>query len=186
VPAKKTQADKSVIESVAIEKAAAMPTETPALVPLKRRRDPKKPVMFMRSEEVTAIRNKTAVAEVVAPVVADSSLVRPPQDILKMPSETKMPNKARTRPEPMIIKSRKHSFVGVQSSKETTEGPKSPKAKISIDALKNLLQVNASKKTDSVVMPDAKVMQDRARFRQNQRANEQVISNTSSASKRVA
>ena len=172
-------------------KKVAAPT---AVVPAKRRRDPNKPVMFMRSEEVTAIRNETAdpvVADpiVADPIVADAALNQEPQTVLKLHSGGKEKSSRRSRPAPMIIKPSKSPFLSKQPDEKTDESSQ-PKARVSIDALKQVLKKNvikiAAKNKDVVVMPDAKTMQERARFRENQRISDDAQSKSVSRSKRAA
>ena len=189
--AKLNQSGSDLTGKVAVKEVVA----PQAVTPVKRRRDPNKPVMFMRSEEVTAMRNKTAAPvvaepvvaapEVAAPVVSDSAQLREPQNVLKMPSGRKGKPRRRSRPAPMIIKPRQSPFLAREEKPKTVESAK-PKARISIDALKQLLKNNASKKTDSVVMPDAKTMQDRARFRENQRISDDARNKSASRPKRAA
>ena len=169
------------------------------MVPAKRRRDPNKPVMFMRSEEVTAIRNETAdpvvadpiVADAIVadPIVADAALIQEPQTVLKLHSGGKEKSSRRSRPAPMIIKPSKSPFLSKQPDEKTDESNQ-PKARVSIDALKQALKKNvikiAAKNKDVVVMPDAKTMQERARFRENQRISDDAQSKSVSRSKRAA
>ena len=172
-------------------KKVAAPT---AVVPAKRRRDPNKPVMFMRSEEVTAIRNETAdpvVADAIVAdaIVADGALIQEPQTVLKLHSGGKEKSSRRSRPAPMIIKPSKSPFLSKQPDEKTDESSQ-PKARVSIDALKQVLKKNvikiAAKNKDVVVMPDAKTMQERARFRENQRISDDAQSKSVSRSKRAA
>lgn len=155
------------------------------VVPIKRRRDPNKPVMFMRSEEVTAMRNKTAAPAVADPVASNSVPVREPQDVLKVHSGSKERSKGRSRPSPMMIKPRKTPFVAKEPVAKAVESS-APKARISVDALKQLLRNNASKKTEAVVLPDAKTMRERARLRENQRISDDATTKSASRSKRAA
>jgi biopolymer transport protein ExbB/TolQ len=173
--------------SVKPAKEVAAPEATAEeVIPAKRRRDPNKPVMFMRSEDVTAIRNKTAAREVVTPEpTADSVPVQEPQDVLKMPSGGKGKSRRRSRPAPMMIKPRKRLFHAKQPAVKTTESSE-PKARISVDELKQILKENASKTTEAVVMPDAKTMEERARFRENQRISDAAENQSASRSKRAA
>jgi biopolymer transport protein ExbB/TolQ len=135
-----------------------------SVVPGKRRRDPKKPVMFMRSEEVTAMRNKTATS-----AVAAVSPIQKRENVLKIHSGGVVEKTARSpRSAPMIIKPRKSPFLGKESAARPAEHRK-PQGRISVDALKQMLKKNASKSNQQVVMPDSKTMRDRAQFRENER-----------------
>ena len=192
---------KVVAAKAGAAKAVATPKTTDQpVVPVKRRRDPKKPVLFMRSEAVTAMRDKMAapvvespIAEVpvsatpvvAAPVVADPTPVRKPQDILRIHSGGKEKPKRRSRPAPMVIKPRKSPFVAKEALAKTVKSSK-PKARMSVDALKQLLRKNASKKTDSVVMPDSKTMKEIARLREKRRLSDTAKTKSSSREKRAA
>ena len=197
---------KVVAAKAGAAKAVAAPKTTDKpVVPVKRRRDPKKPVLFMRSEAVTAMRDKMAapvvespvaevpVAEVpvaadpvvAAPVVADPTPIGEPKHVLKMYSGRKEKSKRRSRPEPMVIKPRKSPFVAKETPAKTVKSSK-PKARMSVDALKQLLRKNASKKTDAVVMPDSKTMKEIARLREKQRISDNAKTKSSSREKRAA
>ena len=131
------------------------------------------------------MRSKTAAPEVLAPVVSEPTPVKEPERVLKIHAGGKVKSRRRSRPAPMMIKPRKSPFVAKQPSTKTVENKKT-KARISVDALKQLLKKNASKKTDGVVMPDAKVMQQRARIRENQRISNDAKAKPASQSKRAA
>ena len=197
---------KVVAAKAGAAKAVAAPKTTDKpVVPVKRRRDPKKPVLFMRSEAVTAMRDKMAapvvespvaevpVAEVpvaadpvvAAPVVADPTPIREPKHVLKMYSGRKEKSKRRSRPEPMVIKPRKSPFVAKETPAKTVKSSK-PKARMSVDALKQLLRKNPPKKTDAVVMPDSKTMKEIARLREKQRISDNAKTKSASRSKRAA
>ena len=178
-------AGKVTAKAVAAKEVATPEATDQSVVPIKRRRDPKKPVLFMRSEAVTEMRSKTAAPEVVAPVVSEPTPVKEPERVLKIHAGGKVKSRRRSRPAPMMIKPRKSPFVAKQPSTKTVENKKT-KARISVDALKQLLKKNASKKTDGVVMPDAKVMQQRARIRENQRISNDAKAKPASQSKRAA
>ena len=127
----------------------------------------------------------SATPVVAAPVVADPTPVRKPQDILRIHSGGKEKPKRRSRPEPMVIKPRKSPFVAKEALAKTVKSSK-PKARMSVDALKQLLRKNASKKTDSVVMPDSKTMKEIARLREKRRLSDTAKTKSSSREKRAA
>ncbi len=150
-----------------------------AVVPVKRRRDPNKPVMFMRSEAVTAMREKTAT------LVADSSPVKEPESVLKIHAAVSEKPARLSRPSPMIINPRKSPFVAKKTEAKPT-GRDESQARISVNALKQLLKKNAPKSLDQVVMPDSKTMQERVQFRNNQRIGHDAEMKSASRSNRAA
>jgi len=85
----------------------------------------------------------------------------------------------------MVIKPRKSPFVAKEALAKTVKSSK-PKARMSVDALKQLLRKNASKKTDSVVMPDSKTMKEIARLREKRRLSDTAKTKSSSREKRAA
>ena len=159
-----------------VKKAAA----DQAVLPVKRRRDPNKPVMFIRSEAVTAMREKTS-----APVVADSSPARGPESVLKIHSGGKERSVRRSRPAPMIIKPSKTPFVAKEAETKLVDHGK-PQNRISVDALKQLLKKKSSKNSEQVVMPDSKRMQERAQVRENMRISNAAETKSASRSKKAA
>ena len=152
----------------------------------RRRRDPNKPVVFIRSEEVTAIRNQTTEPQ--------SIVVTAPAEIKEGPS----PQPVTPRPAPMIIKPRKSKFSVADGSNspvlaKSVEKPtpitiikpavskpakitpakitpapiKRTQPTISIQALKATLSMTDGTTTKSdAVMPDRQRMEDRRLARQ--------------------
>ena len=118
-------------------------------------------------------------------MVADPTPIREPKHVLKMYSGRKEKSKRGSRPEPMVIKPRKSPFVAKETPAKTVKSSK-PKARMSVDALKQLLRKNPPKKTDAVVMPDSKTMKEIARLREKQRISDNAKTKSASRSKRAA
>ena len=144
----------------------------------RRKRDPNKPVMFMRSEEVTAMRNQTKAPQTTAATAPTETKIIPPAKPIV------------ARPKPMVIKPTKRRFFVANGSQSVLPvkpvGSPAPaekikpakikpaaanaamnKSTISIDSLKTQTPKTdgAAAKSDTI-MPDRQRMEDRRRARQ--------------------
>lgn len=136
--------------------AGTVPTESTAPVASaqtaetnqhKRRRDPNKPVMFIRSEAVTAMREQPAAVPARKAAEALTAEALP----VEQPRATDALG------------------ISVISSESTDGADRSSGATISIQAFKQSQQNAAARGGAGLVMPDARTMEERARYRTNLR-----------------